>query len=45
MIASVRALSPEDFKAWYAKQGADIKASDDAAAVERKQEAAAAKGK
>ncbi len=27
MTARVRALSPEDFKAWYAKQGDDIKAA------------------
>jgi cytochrome c oxidase subunit 2 len=38
MIASVKALAPADFKAWYAKQGSDIKAADAAAAAERKQE-------
>jgi cytochrome c oxidase subunit 2 len=43
MIATVRALSPQDFKAWYAKQRADIKAADDAAAAERTQEEAQAK--
>jgi cytochrome c oxidase subunit 2 len=43
MIATVQALAPADFKAWYDKQRADIKAADDAAAAERKQEAAQAK--
>jgi cytochrome c oxidase subunit 2 len=38
MTARVKALSPADFKAWYERQATDIKAADDAAAAERKQE-------
>jgi cytochrome c oxidase subunit 2 len=45
MIAHVRALAPADFKAWYERQQADIKAADETEAAARKQEDAAAKGK
>jgi len=37
MIASVRALSPEDFATWYSKQKTDIKAANDGAAAQRKE--------
>jgi cytochrome c oxidase subunit 2 len=37
MVATVHALRPQDFETWLATRKADIKAADDAAAVQRKQ--------
>lgn len=37
MVATVKALTPEQFATWFAKQKADTKAADTAAAVQRKQ--------
>jgi cytochrome c oxidase subunit II len=37
MTAQVRAVTPSQFEAWLAQRKKDIKAADDAAAVERKQ--------
>jgi cytochrome c oxidase subunit 2 len=37
MIAGVVALTPQQFENWLARRKADIKAADDAAAVQRKQ--------
>jgi cytochrome c oxidase subunit 2 len=37
MVASVKALTPDEFSAWYARQKSNIKAADNAAEVQRKQ--------
>jgi cytochrome c oxidase subunit 2 len=37
MIAKVKAVTPAQFEAWYASKKNEIKASDDAAATQRKQ--------
>jgi cytochrome c oxidase subunit II len=37
MIAQVKAVTPAQFEAWYDRKKTEIKASDDAAATQRKQ--------